>query len=885
MTTDQFARVAVPARDPDLTLLGGHPDDPAIITGGRTISYAGLAALVERRAAELDDPGRLLLLEMANDLPSVLTYLAALALHRPVLVATPGTHDDIVRRYRPPVVASPAGDRELDPATPAPPLHPDLAVLLSTSGSTGSPKLVRLSRGNVLANARSIAEYLGIRRTDRALTSLPLHYCYGLSVLNSHLIAGAAVVLTDLSVADECFWDLARTHRATTFAGVPYTFDLLDASGFAERDLPHLRYLTQAGGRLAPETVLRYAELGQRRGWDLYVMYGQTEATARMAYLPPTLALTRPDAIGVAVPGGQLRLEPAPQADGLPEDVGELVYSGPNVMMGYAHGPEDLALGPGPSELRTGDLARRTPDGLWEIVGRIDRTAKVFGLRLDLDRVEHRLAELATPARVVATGERLHVFTTRPRDRRRLAGQVARAAAVPQGAVTVHLLAALPSTGSGKCDYAALAHQARAAAALAAPDAEPGGGGATGLRDLYAVVLGRPDARTHDSFVSLGGDSLSFVELSTRLATRIGHLPRDWPHRSIDSLAREARPPRRLATPVELGVVLRAVAITLVVLTHVDLLQLQGGAHLLLAVAGYHLARLGLGVEGRRARTRRLLSGLAGVAVPASLWIAGCAALTGAYRPSTAVYLNGLLGDPSWSDDWQFWFLEVLVWGTLAVAAALSVPWLDRWQRRRPFGTALVALAATLGLRYGVIGVGADRTEEYTLAGSLWVLALGWAVAEARTRPQRLLVVLALAVGLLGFFPGEPGRTAIVGVGVLLLVRARPVPVPAPVAAPLGILASSSLWIYLTHWQVYPGLEASGRPVLAIAASLAVGIGCGAAYARLARVARTAVRRRRRPLPTAPGRPGAGRTSRSRARTPAPASPARRTGGWRPGRP
>ncbi|HEY0950650.1 AMP-binding protein [Nocardioides sp.] len=893
MTTEQVVSVAgVPCGDLDLTLLGGRPADPALITDGTTLTYADLAALVARRARSLGDPHHLLLLEMSNDLDSVVTYLAALALHRPVLVVGPaqhsGAHDEILSRYRPRTVATAAGDRALGPDGVAPDLHPDLhpdlALLLSTSGSTGSPKLVRLSRTNITANARSIADYLGIRRSDRALTSLPLHYCYGLSVLNSHLLAGAAVVLTDLSVADECFWDLAATHRATTFAGVPYTFDLLDASGFADRDLPHLRYVTQAGGRLAPETVVRYAELGQRRGWDLFVMYGQTEATARIAYLPPSLAHARPEAIGIAVPGGSLRLDPLP--DGEP-GVGELVYSGPNVMMGYAEGPADLARGSELAELRTGDLARRGADGLWEIVGRRNRTAKVFGLRLDLDRIEQRLSEAGTPARVVALGDALHAFTTRPRDRQRLGAHVARLAAIPAGAVTTHHVDSTPTTGSGKCDYAALLRQAAAAERVALPDTGETAYDAAGLRDLYAVLLGRPDATVHDSFVGLGGDSLSFVEVSTRLAARIGHLPPDWPRRSIESLARDARPARRLVAPVELGVVLRAVAITLVVLTHVDLLQLQGGAHLLLVVAGYHLARFGLAVGGRRARTHRLLGTLAGVVVPASLWIAGCAALTGQYRPATALYLNGLLGGRAWSDDWQFWFLEVLVWGTLATALLLAVPSLDRWQRRRPFGTALVVLAATLALRYAVVGAGADGTEKYTLAGSLWLLALGWAIAEARTPAGRALVVLVPAVGLLGFFPDEPLRTAIVGAGVVLLVRARPVPVPTRLSRPLGVVASASLWIYLTHWQVYPGLEASGRPVLAIVASLAVGVACRAAYVRLEQAARSAVSRARRPRPgrRTPAAPGGGRTTPWPARTPAPASPARRTGGSHPARP
>ena len=161
-----------------------------------------------------------------------------------------------------------------------------------------------------------------------------MSYCYGLSVVNSHLLRGAALILTDRSVVEDEFWELFTRHHATSFAGVPYTFDLLERTGFEHMELPHLRYITQAGGRLEPDRVRRYAELGTRRGWQFFVMYGATEATARMAYLPPDLAHRYPGAIGRPVPGGSFTIEPL---DGWTESgVGELVYRGPNVMLGYA---------------------------------------------------------------------------------------------------------------------------------------------------------------------------------------------------------------------------------------------------------------------------------------------------------------------------------------------------------------------------------------------------------------------------------------------------------------------------------------------------------------------------------------------------------------------
>jgi non-ribosomal peptide synthetase component E (peptide arylation enzyme) len=826
----------------DHFLLGGAPGDVALVDGATALTYADLRAAVERRAAELDHPG-VLVLPIERDLPGVLTYLAALALHRPVLLVEPGPaaaerRADLERRF--------AGAE-------AHPTHPDLALLLATSGSTGTPKLVRLSRTNLASNARAIADYLGLRSDDTAITTLPLHYCYGLSVLHSHLVAGASVVLSDLSVADDDFWRLAARHRVTGLAGVPYTFDLLAAAGFEQRaqDLPRLRYLTQAGGRMHPDRVREHAALGQRLGHDLYVMYGQTEATARMAYLPPSHAHRHPHAVGVAVPGGALRVH-RPDENG----VGELVYAGPNVMMGYATTPADLARGTDLDELFTGDLARIGPEGLVEVVGRCDRVAKVFGLRVDLDGLEHHLVDLDPALRLVADADALHAFTRCPRAARAVRERIQRHLGLPATAVRVHHLADLPRTAAGKVDDAALRAHARAAASTASTDSTVRTPRATPetLRDVYAVLLGRPDAGPDDSFVSLGGDSLSYVELSTRLGTLLGRLPTDWPSLSVTELAALAGRPRRGLAPVEIGVVLRAVAILLIVVTHTDLVLVPGGAHLLLAVAGYHLARFALPTRGRRARTRRLLAGVAAVAVPSSLWIGGTALVTGDYDLSTALYLNGLLSgsDAGWSLDWQFWFLEAIVWGFLGVTALLAVPALDRWQRGSPFTAAAVVVGATLALRYATVGVHAAGVERYAVASVLFVLALGWAAAEARTTAQRLAVLAAAYAGLGGYFD-DARRELIVVATVALLLWVRPLLLPVAAAWSVRVLAAASLWIYLTHWQVYPPIEAAGQPLLAVLASVAVGVAAHALHGRTVRAVRAvrAVRdaRRRRALP------------------------------------
>lgn len=875
-----------------LDLLGGDPSAPALVTPAASVDYAELADRVAARRAELGTGRRLVFLAGSNTVETVVTYLAALAGGHPLLFTQPDAAggsalEDLVARYGPDVVVrvgaddDVAFDRRRDESRLA--FHRDLALLASTSGSTGSPKLVRLSQGNVLANARSIADYLRLTPEDRAATTLPLHYCYGLSVVNSHLVAGGSLLLTDRSVVEPAFWAEFDAHEATSIAGVPYTYELLETTDFSRRPHPSLRYVTQAGGRMDPERVRGLARLGRERGFEVVVMYGQTEATARMAYLPAELAETAAGAIGVPIPGGSFRIDQG--AGGAPGE-GELVYTGPNVMMGYAETAADLARGPELDELRTGDLARRRDDGLYEITGRLSRFVKAFGLRLDLDLIERRLAEAGVEARVVGVNEHLAVFVREERSVARARDAAARITGLPAHGFDVHAIAEFPRTPNGKPDHAALRAHASLLRATDAADAAAVPAGATTaeeLRDLYAELLGRPDATPDDSFTSLDGDSLNYVELALRLESRLGALPTDWPSRSIAELAgapapadtgvdaarapspsvatvdagaptaagraatRPTRrspgridrpgPARRRIAHVETSVVLRAVAIVLIVATHADVIQLQGGAHLLLAVAGFNLARFRLtpgrlggeaGAAGTRAARMRRVGGLLrsarSIAVPAVLWLGGVALIAGTYDPATVLLSNWLAGsDGGWSDQWHLWFLEALVWAILAVAAIMAVPRLDALERRRPVAFAAVVLTAALALRYAASGgLTTPSPVHYALPGVAWLIALGWFIARATTTRRRVAASVIALVTVPGFF-GDPIREAVVLVGLGLLVWVTSLPVPVRLAAGLGTAASASMFVYLTHWQVYPPIEEVSPP-LAIVASFAVGI-------------------------------------------------------------
>lgn len=274
-----------------------------------------------------------------------------------------------------------------------PALAKELKLLLTTSGSTGSPKLVRISEQNLEANAGAIAEYLQIDGDERPITSLPMHYSYGISVINSHVLRGATLLLTARTVLERGFWEFAKHNEATSFAGVPYTYELLDRLRFYGLAPPSLRTLTQAGGKLQPELHEKIAGWCRDTGRRLFVMYGQTEASPRMGYLPAEVSVEKRGSMGIAIPGGKLYLidEDGREVEAYGQ-AGELVYEGRNVSLGYAECREDLTLGDeNCGVLKTGDMAYRDAEGYYYIIGRKKRFIKLLGQRVSLDDVERRL--------------------------------------------------------------------------------------------------------------------------------------------------------------------------------------------------------------------------------------------------------------------------------------------------------------------------------------------------------------------------------------------------------------------------------------------------------------------------------------------------------------
>jgi len=823
--------LTVPRARPLLTHLASYGECPALVGDGFAVSYADLADRVGQVAATLGATRRLVLVEGAQTVDAVASYLGALAGGHVVLLSGDAAVDSLALAYRPDVVISGAELTEVRAGT-AHDLHPDLALLLSTSGSTGSPKLVRLSHDNLIANARAIAAYLELRPSDRAATTLPLHYCYGLSVLHSHLSVGASLLLTDRSVLEPEFWQEFRDHGATSFAGVPHTFELLDRVGFADLDLPTLRYVTQAGGKLAPADVRRHAELGLRRGYDLYVMYGQTEATARMAYLPPALAVQSPEAIGVPIPGGSFHLEPLPERPlaKAAEDtvaVGELVYDGPNVMLGYAESPADLALGRIVDGLRTGDVARLRTDGLYEVIGRRSRITKVFGLRIDLDHVERVLAGQGVIAAAADGGDHLVLAVcdgARPVQVADVLVLVRTAFGLPAAGVHVSTWTEIPRLPSGKTDYRRIAEPvSTSAGGVSTSSTDAGRAGRAGrdqILELYADLLGRSDVRPTDSFVSLGGDSLSYVEVSLRLERMLGHLPAQWHTLPVAALVDAPRERPRRGRQVEVNVLMRAIAIVTVVSAHAGWLTLLGGAHVLLAAVGFNFARFQLAGEPGRRRSIGMLRAVARIAVPSSIAIALVAAFLQPRLGWQQILLFNQFRPHFWTGpDWHYWFIESIVAILLLCTALLAVPPIARLDRRHPFWFPVALTLVALPIRSALAGVaGGDDVHRSWLV--LWLFTLGWAAARARSRRERIVVSLLTFAALPGFFH-DPARAAYVAVGVLALVWLPSVRVPRPVATLAGVLAGASLWIYLLHFEVIHRVHPA--PV-STAAGLAVGV-------------------------------------------------------------
>jgi acyl-coenzyme A synthetase/AMP-(fatty) acid ligase len=811
------ASVAATTRKPHFfSTLESHGDRVAIVLpDGRHLSYRELAEGADVYARLFSRKRQLVAIEMRNDVDAIAAYLGALRSGTPaILTAEGGTawEHPIISTFRPEkaVLCTESGwtIETRDDAEDAKGLHSDLAVMLSTSGTTGSPKLVKLSHSNLHENARSIAEYLEITPERRAITNLPLHYSYGLSVLNSHLAAGASIVLTELSVVDEDFWEVVRREQVTDLPGVPYTYELFEKVGLRSDPPESLKVMTQAGGRLPPNLVRDYAEFSRSRGIRFFVMYGQTEATARMAYLPPEQTLENSDCIGVPIPRGKFEIrDEAGKAISKPGVSGELVYHGPNVMMGYALKREDLA---GPAklpELLTGDIAQWSEAGFVKIVGRSSRFSKIAGLRIGLDDVERILRESGRRAYAAGTDEFVAVALIDGADAAAARKLLAERCKLPAHHLVVFNLADAPTLPSGKIDYLRVRtmgeeiHHREAAETTSGDDP---------VRALYSKALGQARIDDDASFATLGGDSLSYMIVSRGLEKMFGILPQHWERltiRDLDGLRQERvlNPVKRKATTtLSIDVVLRLIAISTIFLGHGapdHTGWLRGGTTILFCLAGYSLCRF------QREQF------LAGNVLPA---------IKGAFRRIVIPYLllmtaliftTEITPSPAWwtltsvffvdTNDrgllFSFWFIEALLHCLLLVSALFVIPAFRNWAAKRPFhnGLALVGLGALAFS--GGRQIPGHENFSHQFDGWFYVYMLGWTFPLATKPWQKALLVAIGSAVICAQFGFESSRAYWFMGALVVLALVKEVRLPSAIGGVVSQLAAASYMAYLAH--------------------------------------------------------------------------------------
>ncbi len=401
----------------------------AIDDSDRSVTYGDICDFSKEFAKYLPQRSLIFILS-ENRIGSLLGYTAALSNRIVPLIISAATEEDLYNHlfdlYQPEYLWLPESKAEgrevvfsaweyclVRTGNKSAPMYEDLSLLLPTSGSTGSPKLVRHSYRNIEANAENVRQMFKLGGSEKAMAILPMHYTMGLSVIASHLLAGATLLLSARSLLDKGFWVTLK--EATSFTGVPYSYEILAKMRFTRMDLPNLKVITQGGGKLTETMWNTLAQYAQDKGKQFIATYGQSECTARMAYLPAEMALEKVCSIGIAEPGGQLSIVDDNGNETFEgEAQGEMMYRGENVTLGYATCREDLLKGDeNHGVMHTGDLARRDADGCYFIVGRLKRFLKIYGLRIGLDEVERMIkTEYKTDCYCKGDDEKLIVLVT-----------------------------------------------------------------------------------------------------------------------------------------------------------------------------------------------------------------------------------------------------------------------------------------------------------------------------------------------------------------------------------------------------------------------------------------------------------------------------------------
>jgi acyl-CoA synthetase (AMP-forming)/AMP-acid ligase II len=792
-------------------------DRVALVARGESISYAGLVQRIEACARELQAllpqhlERPLMLLEAAHEVESIVTYLTCLRAGWPVILVAEGQASPtrgIGAIYQPNLIfRRDATGWQASLASPEPAsMHAELALLLSTSGTTGAAKLVRLSANNLQANASAIATYLGLSASDRAITALPFHYSYGMSVLHTHLLSHAALVLTEASLVDDEFWSLAREHAVTSLALVPTQFELLEKLAFSKERLPSLRYVTQAGGKLDARLAADFAQRAQAQGWQLFIMYGQTEAGPRMSYVPPEDATRWHHSIGRPVEGGSFRLiDAAGEEITRAGEPGALIYEGPNVMLGYALTRSDLGNPAGPPVLETGDIAERLDNGYYRITGRASRFIKLFGLRISLDEVENTLRAEGHRTYASGTDERLVVFLLDGADPAALRTQIAQRYHWPERVVEVEPLDAVPLLASGKVDYRELSR--RAAGVAREPAAVT-----SNLATLLQSALREPVLNPDRSFLELGGDSLAYLEVQLFLANHLGSAPEGWerlPLRELYALEGTAPSGRAGWQRVRADLLCRNLAILAVIALHSTHWGTGGGSILLLILVGFSLARFQSEVlfSGHVGKTLRSM--LVPIVAMYYVIISVAAVKFAPFDVGWFLLVENFQAEVNPPHLLPYWFVSTYV----QIIALATLPFafapVRGWVKRAPFESGVAALIVTaLVIALTALNDIYYNVRHHDPIVALELLLTGWCMFFARSMTQKLVATAAIVlVWLQNYGLIELNIAAIMLGGSLSTLWGLRVALPGVVARGLLFFGSLSLYIYLAHVPALYGLS------------------------------------------------------------------------------
>ncbi len=730
----------------------------------------------------------------------------------------------------------------------------ELAAILYTSGSTGRPKGVMLSHANMWLGAESVAGYLGLKPDDRTLAVLPLSFDYGQNQLLSSWYAGACVVPLDYLTPLDVVRAIER-HDITTLAGVPPLWVQLAELDWPANTAAKLRRLTNSGGALTPDLVRRLRTIFPAA--RLFAMYGLTEAF-RSTFLDPALIDSHPTSMGKAIPHAEILVIGDGGEVTADQEEGELVHCGPLVAQGYWRDAERTAerFRPAPRSSRyggvavwSGDRVRRDADGLLYFVGRRDAMIKSSGNRISPQEVEEAALATGLVAEAVALGvpdERLgqavhlvvRALPGTPKAQAELPGVLQRQLPNFMQPSVIHWRETMPIGPNGKIDRQALAEEYRDAAVK--PQAQPSDRAApvraagAGLRSQMAALLGVRAIRDDESFVSLGGDSLNYVRALMLLDSKPGGAPEGWerlPFAELEELVQsrgdlddaDAAAPRRGAAgtgslnALESSVVLRALAITMVVLTHSVNSMFGGATNVLLLIVGMNFARFQLPrlETGRNAQV--LLSTLTRVVIPYFLVLALYSVIIHQiFWPQFLLYSNFTHGI-IWNGERRFslyWFIEVYIDLILLLSVLFLIPQVRALSRARPKATAIGALAlaivaAIIAQPYSHAGVFNDRTP----MSAAPLFFFGWLIEKLKSRPEKIgLLVAGVAIAFVTPLETDAVSVPFLVAATPVLIFVRRIPVGALLAPALSAIAGASFYIYILHGIVLKAAQvAVGR--------------------------------------------------------------------------